>query len=147
MSEPKQRLVDLIETVELRWYERSTKRHYAETDDEVIEREAGAADVDQVGVETSIGYNPAGEENSQKMLFRQQLTANLAAVTCFLDAALEFTFTDNAVLDEDTVRDFVGDMAYEYLLGILRAALADATQSVGLSAVLIPTRGNGGAQS
>lgn len=121
----------------VRWHERSVKRYY---DDDPRTEKGGDGKFDlAVSVSVSPVEGQGDDEAKPAITIREGITIELGQGTVTVDAAVRFFFHKGADLsDEHVVDQFVRDTGTEYVAGILRGALLDLPQSIGMEPALLP---------
>ena len=129
-------VVEAIVEADIRWYERSIRRLFGD------ELEARSGQDPEVAVTSSFGIGAKNKNSHSTVIIKMRIDAQLDGADAAMEAAIQFGVGSD--LDPDNqghvadVKSFVDDFGGEYVLGVLRGALADATRSVGLPAVLLP---------
>ncbi|NGX09149.1 hypothetical protein [Mycobacteroides franklinii] len=87
------------------------------------------------------GVSVDNDESSARINIRALLRLNEPQVDVDLECAVQFSFGDHTVkLPIEDAITFATGSGIDYVMGYIRGALADATRSVGLPAMTMPTQ-------
>lgn len=126
------RAYEQVVSAQLRWYERSIVRFYADSSN------APKRETDEIELEAKVGYIPEKEDRPSSVIIRQRVKAELRDADATFEAAVNFRMRQ-APAGAEAIQEFSVEVGFEYVFGLIRAAVADGTRSVGLSAALLPS--------
>ncbi|RPA65743.1 hypothetical protein EF294_03115 [Gordonia oryzae] len=123
----------------LRWFKRSIERRYGD------ERDQWDEDARlQIGFGLShhqvLDAPDDGDSASYHIELRVELELADQDITAELSCAVQFRFVDVSAPGRKEIEEFLRDHALEYVLGFVRAAVADQTRLIGMPTAMLPIR-------